>query len=195
VERGRGDLRQIVESLSEFCDFADDLSLIAITWTGGVSDGASHSVEFESRMKQGRRYMRAREYAKAICEFEEACFLKPRDEAALRALGRAYFRSGDFERAAEVFTLYLEFNPQNDEFLLYTAHAHKERREYAIAADYGERLRLRNPTHIRNLVHLADIYRLAGDLDRAEKLVRQALATQPENPDAIKLSQLLFVVV
>ena len=61
----------------------------------------------------------------------------------------------------------------------------------AHAADFGERCRLRNPSHIKNLVNLADINRLQENNERAEMLLGLALKLDPNDKNAHRLQEAL----
>ncbi|MCB1316984.1 MAG: tetratricopeptide repeat protein, partial [Leptospiraceae bacterium] len=59
------------------------------------------------------------------------------------------------------------------------------------AADYAERVRLRTPDNVLNLIHLADIYLHLGNPRRAGKMLERALELEPGNDRALKLQSML----
>jgi Flp pilus assembly protein TadD len=62
-------------------------------------------------LQRGKALMGKRHYAQAAVLLERAARLEPRRGSILEALGRAYYNSGQHERAAEVFGELLEVDP------------------------------------------------------------------------------------
>ena len=49
------------------------------------------------------------------------------------------------------------------------------------AIDFGEICRLRNYSLFKNIINLADVYRLGGNLERAEKMLNEAKILDSKN--------------
>jgi tetratricopeptide (TPR) repeat protein len=62
-------------------------------------------------------------------------------------------------------------------------------RAFSLAIQYGERVRIRDAAHFLNLINLADLYRIQGNLDRALNLLEKALFYQPEEEKALRLKE------
>lgn len=107
-----------------------------------------------SLLQRGHALLKARHHAQAAIVLERAARLEPRKGSILEALGRAYYNSGQAERARETFEALLEVDP--------SAHyAH-----YALGQSLkrlGRRAEAR--THLR----------LACALDPRSKVYRSAL--------------------
>ncbi|MBL8019925.1 MAG: tetratricopeptide repeat protein [Leptospirales bacterium] len=67
----------------------------------------------------------------------------------------------------------------------------KQSGKFAEAIDFGERLLLREPGHIQNLINLADAHRLNGNVDRARNVINRALTLSPESAQAKRLAGML----
>ncbi|MBW7857929.1 MAG: hypothetical protein H3C43_06520 [Leptonema sp. (in: Bacteria)] len=64
----------------------------------------------------------------------------------------------------------------------------ERKEEYLLeAADFGERLRLRNVNHSKNLVNLADVYRLLRNYKRGIEMADAALQINPTDTTTQKL--------
>jgi Flp pilus assembly protein TadD len=109
-------------------------------------------------LQRGMELMRRRHYAQAAVVLERAARLEPGRGSILEALGRAYFNSGQIERARETFEALLEVDPSSH-------YGH-----FAL----GQSLkRLGRPAEART--HL----RLATALEPRSSLYRSALARLP----------------
>jgi tetratricopeptide (TPR) repeat protein len=86
-----------------------------------------------SLLKKGRRLLEAGEPWQAATVLERARALEPRKGSVRETLGRAYYRSGRFEKAREEFRAALEIDPANDyaHFCLALCLARLDRREEA----------------------------------------------------------------
>jgi tetratricopeptide (TPR) repeat protein len=111
--------------------------------------------------QRGRALMAKRHHAQAAVVLERAAAREPGKGSILEALGRAYYNSGQRERAAEVFAALLEVDPSAD-------YAH-----YALGQSLKKLGRIDEArTHLR----------LAVALDPASALYRGALDRLPPPP-------------
>ena len=62
-------------------------------------------------LQRGHELLRRRHHAQAAVVLERARRLEPRRGSIMEALGRAYYNSGDYERAAEAFGRLVEIDP------------------------------------------------------------------------------------
>ncbi|WP_341865111.1 tetratricopeptide repeat protein [Leptospira barantonii] len=62
---------------------------------------------------------------------------------------------------------------------------------YQKAAEIGEKAFVHDPDYVRNLINLADIYKILNIQDRAINFVRKALLLDPENSKAIQVKNSL----
>lgn len=91
--------------------------------------------------KRGSALLEHGDFAAAAIPLERARRLEPDKTSIREALGRAYFRSGRFRRAAEEFAAVVERAPVNDfahfclgKALLKTGRLHDARRHARLAA-------------------------------------------------------------
>lgn len=124
--------------------------------TGGEDDPEAERESAYGLLQRGHELLSARHHAQAATVLARAAGLEPRKGSILEALGRAYYNSGQPERAVETFESLLDVDP--------SAHyAH-----YALGQSLKLLGRLREArTHLRLAVALSPSSQLfRGALDR-----------------------------
>ncbi len=191
VEDGRGLLPEIEESIVRQGQLTDDFTLIRI---GFKEDRAlTHDEpdpEFEQLLREGRARLTAQD-AIGLDFLREAALRRPESVEAARELAAALRKLKRFEEAADAYRRCVDLDASDSESLYQAAYSCKMCGRYEEALDLGESVRLRDPDHIRNLVNLADVYRLHGNPERARKILVEVHERSPENADAARLEQLL----
>lgn len=195
VEEGRGILEDIERSLRSVGELTDDLSLIRISYREDFAlESTDRPAGFAEAYERGRALAREGKNTEAMDAMEAAAALFADDPELMRDLGQTALQVRDYARAARYCERYTELVPQNTELLFATSYALKKNAGRSIAAmnraaDFGERCRLREPRHVRNLVNLADIYRILGNKTRARAMIDKVLQIEPENARALQLGQ------
>lgn len=92
------------------------------------------------------------------------------DNETARDKIKSLIKSKNFSEAAVTAEDYLLLNPSDTECIFLLSYAYKKLQNYKDAIKAGERVRLREPGHVRNLVNLAHCYFRADDMDRAKYL-------------------------
>lgn len=195
VEEGHGHLREIVDALLRRGDLTDDLTLVRIGYREDfplpVGSAEQPRQESAAMLRSAHEAVNAGALEQATAIYEDLLARQPDDPAALRELAQIYVRLKDHAGAVRVGRRYEQLNPADTDFLRIMVRAHKHNGSLREAAELGERVRLRDPQHTGNLVHLADTYRLLGDRPRARMLLAEAQRLEPRNESAQKLSQAL----
>lgn len=191
VEQHRGMLDGIEKALTARGELTDDLSLLRIGYCEDIiapapdlSNGGRGQL-----IAEGKKALRENRTNEAISFFEKALEAGPQDANLLRYLSKHYLKTKNFEKAAPYCESYCEIRPESEDFLFASSYAFKHLGDFARAADFGERLRLRNPSNARNLANLADIHRLSGNNKRAEMIAIEALSVDPDNILAAKITE------
>ena len=78
----------------------------------GPSDDDGHETAYEL-LQRGQALLERRHYAQAAIVLERADRLEARKGSILEALGRAYFNSGQAERARSTFEALLDVDPSS----------------------------------------------------------------------------------
>jgi len=114
--------------------------------------------------QRGRELIQRRHHAQAAVVLERAARLEPGKGSILEALGRAYYNSGQHERARQTFEALLEIDPAAD-------YAH-----FALGQSLKQLGRRREArTHLRLAVAMVPGSRLYRDaLDRLGPATKQA---------------------
>ncbi len=197
VETGRGLLEGIHRSVQGMGALTDDFTLIRLAYR---EDAPLQQHEMPERcralIQAGREDFAAARYGQALNAFEEASRelgdVRPLFEAELLPdLARSHAKLKHHTEAARYWLSYIDLRPEDNDALHHAAYSAKLAGRYADAREPAERLRLREPEHLHNLINLADTLRLLGESRRAQKVAEEALAIDPDNESALRLRELL----
>jgi serine phosphatase RsbU (regulator of sigma subunit) len=161
VEEGSGELESTVSAVLSKGELTDDFALIRIEFN-------PNSMLIDDFRSQ---------------EIERAKLIIQMAKKALK--------EKDFAAASLNFALAVEEFPMSLENYHYASYSFKQLRNYDEALNYGERLFLREPNHIKNLLNLADIHRYLGNRNRANFLLNRIETLDPENQVAKKIRAIL----
>ncbi|MEI1279316.1 SpoIIE family protein phosphatase [Leptospira venezuelensis] len=199
VEESGGELKTIRRSLISRGKLSDDLSILSISYNpskNSYMEDKRSITEAESSFQKGN-------IKDAIHILEEG--LKKSGTVGERyfpqvakLLSKWYDKVSEFRKAAEWAEKSIIWDPSETELLFYSsilwkkAYTQKKETEYLkSAAELGEKLRVRSPNHLKNLINLSDIYRLLGNSFRAKKLLDEASILSPDDPKIAELKKRL----
>ncbi|BDA77518.1 hypothetical protein LPTSP3_g04480 [Leptospira kobayashii] len=183
LEEANGNLYEMESRLKSYGSFSDDFSLISLEYTG------------ENHFKPSKNYfeakdaMLAHDFEKALDLLSESFNPVVASPKELKLLARLYEKKENLLQALEYAGMVLEIDPSDTAWLLHTSLLFK--RVFAQtkfmtylgeAQELSERVRLRDPENVKNLIHLADIYRLQGDKERANYLLSKVGAEEENHP-------------
>lgn len=193
VEKGKGDLEKITQAIQETGELTDDYTLLKITYLGEEEaiDVYSQEKFYELVTKANHAYEN-KDFKTALVFYEEAYQIHSRDKNVLQKLIHLYFGSKDYEKTILYCKEYLQLEPRDTDYLFILSACFKLNNQIQDAIDLGEALRLREPHNVKNLINLADSYRIARNYSRAEKILSYALAIEENNEKALKLKHLLL---
>nr|WP_244247656.1 PP2C family protein-serine/threonine phosphatase [Leptospira yasudae] len=193
VEEAKGELSEIENLLLSVGSFSDDYSLLSIEYNGKTFKSGTGD-----RFSRAKKAALSKDFAGALNAYENSENEISDSPEELKLLARLLEKSGDIARALENANRALNLDPADHELLLYSSLLAK--REYSKsknaeflkkAEESSERFRLRFPNHVKNLIHLADIYRLQGNRSRAKYLIERAIELEPHNERGIELQKLI----
>lgn len=124
-------------------------------------EGLSQQLPLNQTKLKIQQLMKNGSYIMAANQTKELSWMYPTEEELLFVASRCFKKSFETEERKE-------------EYLLE-------------AADFGERLRLRNSNHRKNLVNLADTYRLLRNYKRGIEIADAALQINPTDETTKKL--------
>lgn len=191
IEKTAGVLKDIHSELRSSGDITDDLSLIRIQY-----DGVGHPPVHKSDLSVIKKYAQSKDYEAAIVELDRMYEVNPHDPKVVYELALLNSRLKKFERAAALGEEYCVYDPSDLGMIYLTSRALKycagsDKSLMKRAADYGERLILREPMSFHGIVNLSDVYRRLEKREKAEVLFRKAQIFDPENRAVKKLAALM----
>ncbi|MCE9599769.1 MAG: SpoIIE family protein phosphatase [Spirochaetia bacterium] len=194
VEEGNGELKPIFESIQKTGSLIDDLTLIRIAFKEDSSGVVLQSeIENENKIKQAVSLIDSSDFEESERILQDVLRNNPDHPEALRRLARIYLKQKDFARAADVLMRASDLIPNETHLLYETSYALKFARKYDLAIDFGERVRLRIPNMNKNLINLADAYRISGNANRAKIILGEINEPVEETSGYRKLRELLSV--
>ncbi len=191
LEHTAGDLMRFREELVHKGDITDDLSLVRILY-----DGSGHEPVSRADLSVIRKHALNKDYVGAVAELDRLYAENPHDAKVVYELALLNSRLKNFTRAAALGEEYCNYDPSDLGMIYLTSRSLKycagsDKSLLKRAADYGERLILREPMSFHGIVNLSDIYRRLEKKDKAERLLHKAEAFDPENRAVQKLKALM----
>lgn len=189
VEEADGQIERIREILDNYGELTDDLSLLRIGFKEDTHhDHTQLTQHVIQLLNRARAAVKAGNLKVAIADLEEAHRIDDAQPEVMRDLIKAYLKGKEFEKAANLAEDYIHIKPADSEFLYIASYCYKVLQNFKKAADFGERLRLREHDMVKNLVNLADIYYLQGLYARSRTIIDFAAKLDPHD---IKVKRVL----
>ncbi|HMZ61483.1 MAG TPA: hypothetical protein PL048_22105, partial [Leptospiraceae bacterium] len=138
-------------------------------------------------LELSRKKLQERRSEEALKILRETYELDSGRQETAQLLMRVLMKKKIYREAAKVCKQYLKSNEVNTDMMFRASYCLKMSGSFEEAVDLGERVKLREPRHLRNLVNLADLYAYTKNFYRAEKTVKKILAIDPENRFAAKI--------
>jgi tetratricopeptide (TPR) repeat protein len=168
VEKAGGKLDAIVQSLTGEGELTDDLSLLRLGFREDLQEPALDlSQRYVALLEQMKEAYRAGDFVKVINRLEDERIAESREAPLMRLLAQSYLRTRDYQRALSVAQDYAFLKPSDTEMLFAVSYCAGRVGQLELAADYGERIRLREPHNTRFLFNLARVYAGQGNPGRA----------------------------
>ncbi|MBL8019307.1 MAG: SpoIIE family protein phosphatase [Leptospirales bacterium] len=187
VEEANGDLEDIVGRIKARGEITDDLSLLRVSFAGTPGSFQAPPEDYKSQIEKAR----ATVGPAALSLFSSAFETWANDANGLIEAAKIAAQQKEWKLAVRFLDLALAAEPGNSETLFQLALAMRQaaqtRKDALNAAEVGERLRLRNPEHLGNLILLAELYRLAGNPERARVYLSRAEGLDASHPGIDRL--------
>jgi tetratricopeptide (TPR) repeat protein len=185
IEQAEGKLEGVVKAVEESGELTDDFTLIRIEWKK-----PPHVIppDYEAVRSSAFKALADKDTSRALQLLRKAMYLHPDIEVVDR-LANILHEAGETVEEMRVYQYALKIVPLNEGFLLgivsaarriakdiYDGSRGKEEFKYHIrlTVEYGERLLLLNPNHLKCLIIVADCYRLFKRYADAEALLERA---------------------
>ncbi|MBP9889065.1 MAG: SpoIIE family protein phosphatase [Leptospiraceae bacterium] len=181
TKKAEGDLNKIYEELTHIGEFTDDLSLVRIEYTNPNLAIQTMDNQESPEIEIGFDKITEETLEKLNLKLEEYYNESTQNLHALKYICIAYIRLKQYTTSIRLIQEYLEKIPSDTIMFYYLSYAYKKNRNFEESIDYGERVRIRNPYHLKNLINLVQSYASSGKLFRAQEILESASRLQPEN--------------
>jgi tetratricopeptide (TPR) repeat protein len=118
-----------------------------------------------------------------------------RDFTHLKTISIAKYQSQDMQEALSHGLEYISKNPSDTEFLFFLGNFYKTNNDFKRAIYYFERVRLRNPFYLKNLIELAESHYANGNAERAKNILRECQKIDATNPKIVFLMEQLQIKI
>lgn len=159
---------------------------------GGISNnGRERAFYGQIVAGQGLFFLERGSYNIALHHFKLSSALAPTETFHLNAMGIAYARLKDYERAENAFLESLSMNPNNYITYFNLAEMHYYSEKYEEAEKYYKKVLYLQPTHTRALYHLGKLGIKNVKKEEAIVYFKKVLKVRPNHEDALRQLELL----
>jgi tetratricopeptide (TPR) repeat protein/HAMP domain-containing protein len=199
VERGKGDLELIYKSILEEGTLTDDFSLVRLSYRESELDGLEHKdIVIEDALSEiDKLFEQGRDLAKLgkISEAYKVIALAFEKDSNFPKISKFYgllaFKSRDYANAIKIMRDYLRKDPLYSDFWYYLGVSEKKLGQFDKALEAAFQLYTMNQEHVMNLINLADIKRMQGNVKEAKIYLSKAREIQPDNHLATRIDELI----
>jgi tetratricopeptide (TPR) repeat protein len=166
----------------------DDFSLLSISFEGETEQERKNKEIINNIINSASDELEKNNSDSVISILEKAYIDFKDDIHLVKYMLKTYIRFKQFERGMSVSKEYLLKNEGDTNLLMNAAYCFKMSKDIETAIDLGERVKLRDPRNVKNLLHLADMYVYTKNFKRAQKLTTKVLSIEPKNDQAILIN-------
>ncbi|WCL48984.1 SpoIIE family protein phosphatase [Leptospira sp. GIMC2001] len=145
----------------------------------------------EGAYDEGRKLYKQGEIESAIEVMYKAYSADNTDPKLNKLLSLLTFKGRDYDKAVDVLDVYLKQDPDAGEFWYYLSVAQKKLGDYQRALDAGMKSYSFQQDFLSNLINIADLNRLLGNMDESRDFAKKAESIEPDNKNVKKLFQLI----
>ncbi len=192
IQNAQADLKEIAKQLRQKGELTDDLSLMRIEF---LRTQNQPEPEIQDRisdlLKRAQQARRANDLEASLQLVNEAYQLDHYHQETLKSLVQISMAQEQYNKALYYADKYLHQFPEDSEYFYLASLCARYSEQLSHAADYGERLRLRAPYHLPNLINLCETYDQLGMYDQAHIIIQEAKNINPDDPQVQKHYQQL----
>jgi len=191
VDKGNGDIQAIYESIRDSGSLTDDISLLKISYNNILAQSVEYEITPQQSIEIAHRanqQFQMGDFAGVISQLEAICkriietgnylpveYRLPFDDLFLTLIG-AFLEVHESKRALEMALAYIDLNPGCTMLIHKASLCARLLDDLDLAADLGERVRLREPDFANNLANLTEVYIAMKNNERAGMLLEQLTA-------------------
>lgn len=185
IEEGHGHLDTIYESIKSKGQLTDDLTLMRIGFREDFPDLDSQLTPDQKKLLQTSKIeFRSGNYNQSLRLIQSILAEAPQNATTHKLHINNLLKLRNHEQVIEATLEYFQLFPGDPECLFILARAYRHTGEFEKSLEYSERLRLRQPQHIRNLIILAENHMKLGNSKRSLQICSEILDLEPENQKA-----------
>ncbi|MBK8394561.1 MAG: SpoIIE family protein phosphatase [Leptospiraceae bacterium] len=189
IELTSCNLSKIFELLSSYGELTDDLSLLKIHFHKNAQIHPKSHLEIELILNQVNEHINNKNFKEALSILMDKSKDLPEEHEFLKYQSQVFALQGDFENAINFGIRYINLVPSDNKYFLTLSVYYKTFGDLSNGIEIGERLRLREPENLINIIQLSELYFLNKNYERAQELIQYALKLEPGNSTAIYLRQ------
>jgi hypothetical protein len=191
IERHPDSLEQIFAALPPLGEITDDLSLMKVQYFAVPAESpAELMVEWTDVVTKARELLQQKKGSQAHALLLSLNITPINDVRTLKAIAKMLFQLRDWENAALYSEKLAETSSNQNRYLFVAAHCHKKLRNLQKSIALSDRIRLREPGNIQNLLNLVECHLALRDRPRAHELLEEIFFIDANNERAQKLSKL-----
>ena len=190
VEEAKGDLNTIFNLITNQFELMDDFSLLSISYPDyGDEINLDEIEKVEVTLRNARNLVSKHKVKEAISILKKSYEENKNRAEVAKYLIKAYMKERSYKEAALVCKEFLEKNELDSNLMFKASFCLKMNHEFEEAIELAERIKLREPHNVRNLIHLADMYAYTKNYARSMKLVKKVFLLEPDNKVAMKIKE------
>ncbi len=186
IERAEGILDKTPQELQKLGELTDDLSILRIEYHRPESIQEPDAI-LKDYLEKARVAKKDKKIDDAIAILEKARSEQKKHPKLARELFKTYLATKAYDKAVRCGTIYANDNPSDTQSLFALSYAQRMTKDYKKAIDIGERVRLREPEMINNLVNLAECYYMDEEYQRVAKIAAEILTIDKKNNRALTI--------
>ncbi|HMV45391.1 MAG TPA: tetratricopeptide repeat protein, partial [Leptospiraceae bacterium] len=90
-------------------------------------------------------------------------------------------KHSNYQKAKEIYSKFIQHSESSTEILFLGSQLEKRIGNYEESIKIAERVKLRDPNHLKNLIHLADLYLFTNNKERARKIILKIKKIDPKH--------------
>ncbi|WP_429946819.1 SpoIIE family protein phosphatase [Leptospira stimsonii] len=192
IEESRGDLGLLVQSLRNFGELTDDLSVLKFSYlkeplrfqTSGNLNSETFPDESYFKYLETENWEQAVSYLENLKRKNADARLPP---AFKKELAKVYYKTEKYEEALLIFEELISEFPEDIENMFLASLIYKRFNRYRQAVELGERVMLREPEFLNNVAHLAESYLFIHKRETTIQLLEKVDKLDPANSHAKRI--------
>lgn len=193
IQEADGDINGIFQSIKSRYELMDDFSLLSLSFKEeeAIAQLEEPPIDVHELIHSARKQAIQGNLDNSIAILEKAYDQKTERELVVPYLTRVYMKKQRYGEAAKICKEHLQAHAVDTPLMFRASYCLKLNREFDEAIDLAERVKLREPLNVKNLVHLADLYTVNGNIPRAVKLLKKAKQIDPDNKKILMIQEVL----